>query len=221
METIEKVKYPRTYHCPWSPGRSDDDKVHTQAAIDNMFIGKMVVVTEKTDGENSTIYPNGATHARSLDSKNHESRSWIRQFAAKIGRDIPEGWRVCGENLFARHSLAYDRLPSYFLCFGIYDQNNRCLSWDDTVLWAELLGLDLVPVLYRGVWDENLIRSFGTPGAQSAFGPEREGYVVRLADSFDYEDFSKSVSKFVRASHVTTGDHWMNGPVVPNRLAPR
>lgn len=37
-----------------------------------------------------------------------------------------------------------------------------------------------------------------------------EGYVVRISDSFHYDDFSKSVAKCVRAGHVgSTDDHWM------------
>ena len=217
-EMANLIKYPRTFHCPWSPGKTNDDKVHTQSAIDKMFMDRIVVVSEKCDGENASIYSNG-TYARSLDSGRHESRGWIRAFAAQVGPNIPKDWRVCGENLYAQHSLKYDRLPSYFLAFGIYDDTNLCLSWNDTVEWANLLEIDLVPVLYVGPWDQDLIQALGTPGTPGAYGPEREGYVVRLADAFRFEDFGKSVSKWVRKGHVTTNDHWMHSQVIPNGLA--
>lgn len=68
-------KYPRTYHLPWSLGRSSDDKVLSNV---DSFIGQEVVITEKMDGENSSLYPNGKTHARSLDSANHVSRDWLK-----------------------------------------------------------------------------------------------------------------------------------------------
>ena len=47
------VKYPRTYHLPWSHGRTKDDR-----GFDDMssFIGKEVVVTIKMDGEQTTMY---------------------------------------------------------------------------------------------------------------------------------------------------------------------
>ncbi len=43
------VKYPRTWHLPWSPGKSKDDRVLTTPEV---FAGQEVVVTVKMDGEN-------------------------------------------------------------------------------------------------------------------------------------------------------------------------
>jgi hypothetical protein len=45
-----------------------------------------------------------------------------------------------------------------------------------------------------------------------------EGYVIRLADTFNIKDFQQSVGKFVRPNHVQTDEHWMSKPVEPNRL---
>lgn len=42
-------KYPRTYHLPWSPGVSEDDKTISDISI---FRDSEVVVSEKLDGEN-------------------------------------------------------------------------------------------------------------------------------------------------------------------------
>ena len=42
-----KVKYPRTPHLPWSSSLTEDDI----SGSDKQFYGKMVVVTEKMDGE--------------------------------------------------------------------------------------------------------------------------------------------------------------------------
>jgi len=102
------VKYSRTHHLPWSPGITDDDRVLTSL---NPFIGNRVIVTAKQDGECTTIYSD-YSHARSVDSGNHPSRAYIRYLQGKIGHDIPEGWRVCGENLYAQHSIAYENLST-------------------------------------------------------------------------------------------------------------
>ena len=208
-----KKKYPRTSHLPFSEGATDDDK--TLSSTDH-FNGREVVVTEKLDGENTTLYADGTCHARSLDSKAHPARTWVRAFAATVGRDIPQGWRVCGENLYARHSIGYDALPTFFMVFGIYDDKDRCLSWDETVEWCSLLGLNTVPVRYRGVWDEKAVKACHT--GTSSFGGVQEGYVVRVAESFGYDDFDVSAAKFVRQNHVTTGNHWMHATVVPNKV---
>lgn len=123
--------------------------------------------------------------------------------------------RVCGENLYAHHSIFYSALPSYFLVFGIYDQANRCLAWDETLQWCELLSLKPVPVLYRGIWDEKAIK-FCWSGT-SKVGGDQEGCVVRLAESFPGDEHV--FAKYVRPNHVQTDEHWLSKPVVPNQLA--
>jgi hypothetical protein len=178
------------------------------------FAGREIVVTEKRDGENTTVYCDG-THARSLDSGHHESRAWLKALWAQIRHDIPEGYRVCGENLYAQHSIGYQNLSTYFEVFSVWD-GSRCLAWDETVEWCGLLGLTPVPVLYRGVWDEAAVkRCFRQQGCA---GDPQEGYVVRIAGSFDYQDFGTSLAKWVRANHVQTDTHWTHQTVVPNGL---
>ncbi len=208
----ERVKYPRTTHLPNSPG-SDEDDVHL-SDFTALAAGE-IVLTEKMDGENTTI-GKGYVHARSVDSVAHPSRTWVRALAGRLWHELPDGLRVCGENVYARHSIGYDELPSYFLVFNIW-QGGRCLDWDATQEWAQLLGLQCVPVLYRGPWAEpdqllNLWRSGLDAGSS-------EGFVVRTARSFERSEFGTHVAKWVRAGHVQTGQHWMNAAVVPNQLA--
>ena len=209
----DRVKYPRTPHLPSSPGRSEDD---VALAATDVFAGRDVVVTEKLDGENTTIGP-GYVHARSLDSAPHPSRTWVRALAASVWPDLPDGMRVCGENLYARHSIGYEALPSWFQVFGVWD-GDTCLSWDDTVEWCRLLGLVPVPVLHRGLFPgEDAVVSLW----QQRFpAGTSEGFVVRDAGAFDRAEFGRRVGKWVRAGHVQTDQHWMTAPVVPNGLAP-
>lgn len=205
------VKYPRTYHLPWSPGRSNDDKVLDDT---KQFEGKEVIVTIKMDGENTTFYDD-YVHARSITYHSHPSRDLIKQLHATIAYEIPTGWRICGENVYAEHSITYQNLESYFLVFSIWNEKNICFSWDETCQWASLLGLHTVPVLYRGPWDETLIKEFKLLEIDN---DPCEGYVVRVADEFHYKDFRKSAAKYVRSNHVTTDEHWLNKSVVANKL---
>ncbi|KIF06359.1 kinase, partial [Streptomyces sp. RSD-27] len=99
-----RTHYPRTAHLPWSPGATADD---VRAGGTQALAGREVVVTEKLDGENTTLYPDGL-HARSLDSGHHPSRTWVKGLQGRIGARIPAGRRICGENLYARHSLGYE-----------------------------------------------------------------------------------------------------------------
>ena len=212
---MKRYKYPRTYHLPWSEGASSDDKTHSLSKIAEMFAEQEVVVTEKLDGENSSIYPDGYTHARSIDSAHHASRSHLKSLAAEIAYNIPEGFRICGENVYAEHSIRYSSLEAYFYAFSIFD-GARCLSWDDTQEYADLLGISVVPVLYRGIWNPQLIRERWN--GKSSLGETGEGYVVRLSASFSFSSFSQSVAKFVRANHVQTDSHWMHQAIKPNGL---
>ena len=204
-----KIKYPRTPHLPWSLGATSDDKMLSDISH---FEGQKVVVTEKVDGENTTM-GRDYIHARSLDSKHHVSRSWVKCLHSEIRHLIPNDWRICGENVYAKHSILYQSLPSYFLVFGIYE-GKEALSWEDTVEWAGLLNLHTVPVLYQGIWDEEKVKLCFT--GQSDLDGDQEGYVVRLSERFN--EFGKSVAKFVRKGHVQCDDHWMEKAVVPNKL---
>ena len=175
-----------------------------------------MVVTEKLDGENTTLYPDGYMHARSLDFRSHESQAWVRALAGRIARDIPTTMRVCGENVYAKHSIGYEALDSYFYAFGIFE-GDTSLSWDEVEAYSEMLDLQTVPVLYRGVWDEVAVRACYT--GTSRFGGVQEGYVVRLARSFTIDEYPVALAKFVRANHVQTGAaHWRSQTVVPNKL---
>lgn len=228
-----RVKYPRTYHLPWSPGVGKDDRVVED--VDAMFGGREIIVTEKMDGENTTMYRD-YIHARSLEYSPHDSRARVKAMWAAIAHDIPDGWRVCGENLYAEHSIHYDSLESYFYVFSIWNEKNVCLSWDETKDWAALLGFPTVPVLDRGMWgetglppgwrtrDEHWVtdcwRNLGGIWVhEDNEGGPSEGYVIRNASEFHYKAFRRNVAKYVRANHVQHKDgHWSNRRVVPNGL---
>jgi len=208
---VNYVKYPRTWHLPWSENVKKDDRIIESL---EQFVGKRVIVTVKQDGENTTMYPD-YLHARSINSGSHPSRNWVKSLHGKISSNIPDGFRVCGENLYAKHSIHYQNLTSYFQMFSIWNEQNMCHSWDETKEWSALLGLELVPVLYDGIWNEKLIKSFNLKLYE---GNECEGYVVRLANQFSYRDFKTSVAKFVRKDHVQTHGHWMRSQLVVNGL---
>lgn len=205
-----KVKYPRTWHLPFSPGVGKDDRVMDD--LSTLKSGE-VLVTEKMDGENTTLYRD-YIHARSTDFNPHPSRGWVKAFHAQIQHDIPKGWRICGENLFAKHSIKYEELPSYFLGFSVWNDKNECLSWDDTLDWFYLLGIIPAPTLYIGDWDQKQVEEI----AENLDPETQEGLVVRVTRKFHYRDFSSCVGKFVRSNHIQTHGGWMRQEVEKNGL---
>jgi hypothetical protein len=208
---VDRVKAPRTYHAEWSSGVKDDDRVlHDYSAFEN----KEVIVTVKYDGENTSIYRDGF-HARSIDTPAHPSRDWLWGLHRRIGYEIPQGWRITGENVYAVHSIRYAHLPAHFLMFGIWNERNISLSWDEMMEWAALLDLNTVDVLYRGPFDIERIKSLYTPTYN---GDECEGYVVRVARAFYYREYATVVFKNVRKGHVQTHGHWIRQAVEVNGL---
>lgn len=206
-----RVKYPRTHHLPWSPGLTNDDRVMSDLTM--LKSADKVIVHVKMDGENTSLYKDGL-HARSLDYEPHPSRNLVKKLHSQISHEIPEGWRICGENLHGQHSIAYKNLPAFFLAFSIWNAHNVCLPWNETKEWFELLGLTPCPVIYEGPFDEKLLQSLHKDEWN---GDPCEGYVVRVAGSYSYSEYRRAVGKWVRPNHVQSHAHWMQR-FIPNQL---
>lgn len=203
-DSIKSKKYPRTEHVYWSKGVQNDDKIKKDLSL---FYGKIVVVTEKLDGENTTCYArytSDGIHARSMDSVVDWTRDWVR--TVQIGLvHLLKGYRVCGENMAAIHSITYNNLISFFYVFSVWnEETNMCLSWEDTIKFTKMLDLPTPKVLYHGIWDEKLFKKM----FEDMDTENMEGYTIRLEDSFHYDDFSDSLVKAVRENHVQTDEHW-------------
>lgn len=207
------IKYPRTFHCPWSGYVGEDDRIATDLGVFN----ERIVVTEKMDGENTTMYRD-KLHARSVDGNSHWTQSYVRSIHSRIAYEIPEDWRICGENLYAKHSIEYTDLESYFYIFSIWNEKNECLSWNETVEWCELLDLPHVPVLFDGKWTEQPEKIHKHLWEKKVDEKCHEGYVIRSADKFAYNEFRSKVLKYVRKNHVTTATHWKYSNITINKL---
>ena len=209
-----KVKYPRTLHLPNSLGVTSDDKIIQDLTP---FLQRMLVISEKMDGENTSMTSN-AFWARSLDSKNHPSRNYVKQLWGNIKHKIPEGFRICGENLYAKHSIWYQELPSYFLVHSIWIEND-CLSWEDTKYICADLELVTVPIIGYGIYSNELELLKSVEFFIGQLNLElSEGLVIRYDESFSYDKFSTSVVKWVREKHIASNEHWMHSKIKANTL---
>lgn len=211
------VKYPKTLHLSFSPGLTSGDRVLSDPSC---LHGKRFVITEKMDGENTTFYSDGF-HARSVNYRHNFTRDQIAQYHAQVKYLIPDGWRVCGENLTYEHSIRYENLKHIFQVFSVWNEANICLSWEDTVKFCQETGFQMVPVaaytMNRSGSDEQEIE-FAIKHYMnyvklqaSAINPRQiEGFVARNIEQFHYDDFQKNVFKWVRENHVQTDDeHWL------------
>lgn len=214
------AKYPRSFHLPWSPGGTSDDKrLHDVSAL----VGVEIVVTEKCDGSNLT-YTSKAVFSRSHSGPpSHPSFDLAKATHGRIRHMISDGISVFCEYCYAVHSIEYRDLPDYSLVFGVRDDaGGLWWDWDMVAAQAADLGLPTVPLLFRGnVGSEKELVDLTTSLAAepSFFGGSREGVVVRRAGAFPDAAFSKSLGKWVRRDHVTTDDHWMHQAIKAQRVA--
>lgn len=184
-------------------------KYDIQVADNHNFYANRILV------HNCTMYDD-YIHARSLDSGTHESRNWVKGLWSQKSYLLDDNMRICGENLYAVHSVKYDNLKSYFMMFSMWI-DNVCLSWDETMEYAGILGFETVPVIYDGVYDEKAIKEAFKP-----YEKTNEGYVVRLADEFTYGNFRKSIAKYVRPEFRqalnNSHGHWISKKIEKNGL---
>lgn len=210
-------KYGRTYHYPFSPGTTSDDRINAEYWKDVQKI-KTVIHTEKLDGENNCLSQHGVfarSHAAPTTS------AWtrvIRERWESIKNDLGD-IEIFGENLYAVHSIEYQNIESHYFVFGVRILDTW-LSWEEVQFYAALFDFQTVPVLSSvSPVDENSFRSqvLNLVGMESQFKSydvlskvtcTLEGIVSRNADEYSVGDFSKNVFKYVRKGHVKTDDHW-------------
>ena len=201
-------KYPRTFHWPWSQQVHSDDSYHQDPSF---FVGKPVLITEKLDGGNTALNA-GKVYARSTGQE--ATQSWfahVKKYHAWKTTGLPIVMTVYGEDLAALHSIKYHiPMDETYKVFAVRE-NNIFLPWTGVVDVADQLGIQTVPVIFSGEFKsvEEITKFFDLEIKKpSAFGQEREGFVMRIPDSFPADEFSTNVCKYVRKNHVQTDEHW-------------
>jgi hypothetical protein len=212
-------KYPRTYHFAWSEGAINDDKIGSSVS---RLLNVPIVLSEKLDGGNCSLEANGVFARTHANIPTHPSFDVIKALHGTVKWLIPADIQLFGEAMYAKHSIYYDRLPGYFLLFGVHSiVNKEWCGWDDVKMWAEEIGVPTVPVLFEGiVSSEEELKSLTDKlmTQPAVYGDEREGVVVRVQNAFTDDEFSECVMKRVRKGHVQTDEHWMHQELVPNKL---
>lgn len=223
-------KYPRTFHMPWSPGATKDDRIATDVSG---LLNTAIVISEKCDGSNTSLEFDGCFARTHSGPPTHSSFDELKALHATIKYKIPENIQLFGEWCYALHSIAYNELPGYFLLFNvsecprssfgkIHSSSRVSYSWEMVETWAEEIGIPTVPVLFKGIIPsekelQKVVEDFMKQ--PSICGGMREGVVVRTADTIKEEEFSSHVMKCVRANHVNpNNDHWLHQKIIKNKL---
>ena len=174
-------------------------------------------------------------------------KTWAATHAARLWEALGPRYIMYGEWLYAKHTVFYDALPHYFMEFDLLDCETGCFLSTDARR-AVLRGLPVmpVPVLATGAIGkpseiDGLIRPslYKTPAWRDALAEaaESSGSRADMVDAqtedsdlaeglyFKQEDGDAVTDrfKFVRADFVQalqgSGGHWLDRPILPNRLA--
>lgn len=211
-------KYGRTYHYPFSPGTTSDDRINS-TYWDDVSRLNTIIHTEKLDGENNCLNKYG------VFARSHASATispWTRFLREKwnlLKHDLGD-YEIFGENLYAIHSIQYPNIDQHFFVFGIRELE-RWLSWDETLFISRFFDFPTVPLLQiindlsdKNTFEKNILELIQQPSVFSSLDTETgkpctmEGIVSRNKDEYAVSDFQKNVFKYVRKGHVKTDEHW-------------
>ena len=203
-------KYPRTMHFPFSLGAKNDDRIIAPDYWEHINYHDLIY-TEKLDGENCCLTKDGV-YARSHAVFNKNAwASHLWQTQATIKYDLGD-LEIFGENMYAIHSIEYNKLPSYFFVFAVRELD-VWYDWGGVQAIAKSFKLNVVPeytITARPTSARELEALIITLSKTSHFGNTCEGIVVRRNKAFELDDdnFGYNTLKYVRKNHVQTDEHW-------------
>ncbi len=249
-------KYPRTPHLEGSRLQPGDEDL---SQIDfSQIEGRHLVVEEKIDGANCAVSFDEDGRLL-LQSRGHYLtggfrevhfnlfKQWANVHSKTFYSVLGTRYIMYGEWMYAKHSMYYDALPSYFMEFDIYDREGG--MYLDTASRRALtaqMPISSVPVLAEGKFKsiKEILRYLG----KSTY--IREGHLERLAkycaenglnvaermaetDNTDImeglyikvEENGQVVDrlKYVRAGFaqgaLTSPHHWLHKAIIPNGLS--
>ena len=225
-EEAEFFRFPRTPHIAWLAEASPrDDKLLSPAEAEALLDGE-VVIEEKIDGANLGISlgPDGDLRLQNrgqflmppYGGQFARLGSWLAPKENAVFDALDENQILFGEWCAARHSVAYDRLPDWFLLFDVYDRSEDkfwSASRRDTL--AGEIGLSIVPRLFQGRTTVPELKEL----VGSAVSQFREGTVEGVVLRSETPQWLVSKAKLVRSDFVQNiEEHWRGRAIEWNRL---
>lgn len=219
-------RFPHTPHIAWlGEGVPRDDKVLSAAEVSALLSGE-VVIEEKLDGANLglSLDASGAVRAQNrgqyLEAP-HVGQfarlpAWLAQHEAGLCAVLRPELMLFGEWCAARHSLAYERLPDWFLLFDVFDRDaGQFWSVPRRNALAVEAGLLTVPTIQRGVTTVKAL----VDGIQSWPSRYREGVLEGVVIRRESAMWCESRAKLVRPDFTQAIDsHWRKRAIEWNRV---
>ncbi|MCA9649467.1 MAG: RNA ligase family protein [Myxococcales bacterium] len=175
-------------------------------------------------------------------------KTWAACHRDALWAVLGDRYLMYGEWLYAKHTVFYDRLPHYFMEFDVYDrQAEEFLSMprrhallagapvvsvpvvhEGTTPSIEALSARVAPSLYKGPrWPAVLLEAAHEAELdplrvveQTDPSPLAEGLYLKVEEQGRVVARYKWVRASFLSSVVDSGGHWIDRPILPNRLHP-
>lgn len=173
-------------------------------------------------------------------------KTWAATHKNALWDLLGSRYLVFGEWLYAKHTIYYDNLPHYFLEFDIYDRQEKTFL-DTPTRHHMLKGSPIisVPVLWQGQgskldikelvtestyksnrWKQDLLdraHEHRLDSAQTLKQTDPSSQSEGLYIKVERDGATTGRLKWIRPSFLTavidSGSHWLDRPILPNRLA--
>jgi len=213
-------KYNRSLHAHISLGSTSDDRFMPNGYVEAFAKMDKLILTEKLDGQNNCFSKHG------LFARSHAAPSnlpWDKPMRERwhLIKDALGDYEIFGENMYGVHSIAYEKLESYFYVFAVRVKD-VWLSWEEVKSIAYHFEFPTVPEIplqkslaemYTQDKNENALlaqwfhenlgmtweASVNTSGVLGGYNPTdntpaSEGFVVRNANEFKSNDGTLQVA---------------------------
>ena len=197
----------------WAPGVV----VLAEEKIDGANLGISLTKSFEVRVQNRSHYVNAESHGqfRSLDA-------WLDEHHGALCRILePEVEVLFGEWMYAVHSLAYDRLPGYFIAFDIYNKREaKFCSARVRDRRLEGSGIPVVHAIARREFEsrDDLIDVINSGSQYMSEGGKVEGSYLRIDDDHWNVNRGKIVRSDFQQGIADSGKHWSSGMLRRNRL---
>jgi len=175
-------------------------------------------------------------------------KTWAHTYSPQMWEVIKDEFIIYGEWMFAKHTVYYTHLEHYFLEFDIYDKANDCFLSTKmrNKLLEKMPFIKSVKILYEGILNskeqlksfmtqsyfinnnhldclkedtEKLKLNFQTVLKETNKSNIMEGlYIKQESDNTVDQRFKYVRSDFLN-SIMDSETHWLDRPIIPNRLA--
>lgn len=221
--------FPRTPHLSFSTNISPDDVIASEKETDTIF-SHQITIEEKIDGASVGM----TLHEKEPLIRNREHilrKGYVKETAAK--KQFASIWNwfyqnkekfenlrelgsfcIYGEWCFARHGIAYTKLPDYFIAYDIYDyEKDLFLPSPNSRSILTELGFSIPKLFFQGEFNEGYKNLTNLSEFQSEWADEKvEGIYIKLFD----EEKITSRFKLVRNDFVR-GKYWDSKKITKNQ----